>query len=366
MNCNSLGDELVVILHIIPSEKFTVGYINFMKTSLNTFKHVFLVQMIDNSKFDKLKLINNDNIYYFSETFSLNKEPIYNLIDKADKIIVSGVFGVKNAMFYWKKDILKKSFLHFWGGDFYYLKQKKNRTFNDYLDFFMTKSVFRRVGNLVFLLDEEYEYFQKITHVKGKRVLSAPMPLDDEYRHRIESFAVRKNSDKLRIIVGNSATRTCCHIEAFRELQKLLDKDVEVVCPLSYGDMDYGKIVIENGKKMLGNKFIPITDWMNGEDYLDLLYSCDIGIFYNDRQQALGNIFSMLFWGKIVVLKQDTSMYKYFLKNGCKIWDFSDFKKKTFPYKLESGEKINNRAFIGKILSKEYQREKWNNILSER
>lgn len=53
--------------------------------------------------------------------------------------------------------------------------------------------------------------------------------------------------------------------------------------------------VIIKGKELFGEKFIPLTEFMTFEKYLEFLGSIDIAIFAHKRQQAMGNTIT-IFW----------------------------------------------------------------------
>ncbi|WP_083234102.1 TDP-N-acetylfucosamine:lipid II N-acetylfucosaminyltransferase [Candidatus Marithrix sp. Canyon 246] len=72
--------------------------------------------------------------------------------------------------------------------------------------------------------------------------------------------------------------------------------------PLSYGDPKgvYIKEVISTGTKIFGDKFIPMTEFMDFDKYLNFLGSINITIFNHNRQQAMGNTITLLGFGKKV------------------------------------------------------------------
>ena len=94
------------ILHIVPYDKFTAGYINFMKMYMKPYKHVFFVNEKGKDSFIERNLCDGNNIVKYSD----DKELIFDYkkrlcIKKADKIIVSGIFGVEKIIFYWTIDL---------------------------------------------------------------------------------------------------------------------------------------------------------------------------------------------------------------------------------------------------------------------
>ena len=82
-----------------------------------------------------------------------------------------------------------------------------------------------------------------------------------------------------------------------------------IYTPLSYGDQDYADEVIKEGKSAFGEKFIPLTSYMTREEYYKILYDIDIGVFNNNRQQGTGNIEALLYFGRKIYLRDDTTMW---------------------------------------------------------
>lgn len=131
----------------------------------------------------------------------------------------------------------------------------------------------------------------------------------------------RYNITGLDILVGNSATVTNNHIEAFEVLSKLDLSERRIIVPLSYGDESYREKVIKIGSDMFGNKFIPVVDFMPLEEYDKLISGCSIAIMNHRRQQALGNILAALYKGMRVFLRTENPIYKFFKTKGVFIYD---------------------------------------------
>lgn len=126
------------------------------------------------------------------------------------------------------------------------------------------------------------------------------------------------------ILLGNSATPTNNHIEAMRVLRKLGMRGRKVVVPLSYGDMKYQEKVIQAGEKLLGESFVPLTNYMSLPEYNQTVSSCVNLIMNHIRQQAMGNISSALLRGGKVYLRPENPIYKYYTRMGVKLFPFSD------------------------------------------
>jgi dTDP-N-acetylfucosamine:lipid II N-acetylfucosaminyltransferase len=85
----------------------------------------------------------------------------------------------------------------------------------------------------------------------------------------------------------------------------------------------------------------------------------------HERQQGLGNILPLLFFGKKVYLRSGTSSFEYLKSIGCRLHDLSSFN--TFDESLltpEQDEPENNSRIIGALLSEKRCRDLWERILN--
>lgn len=115
----------------------------------------------------------------------------------------------------------------------------------------------------------------------------------------------------MNIQVGNSAKASNNHLEVFEVLRHLDLAGRKVLVPLSYGDPGYRRLILAEGKRMLGDTFQPITEFMPLKDYLALMESCSVVIMNHYRQQALGNIIAALWRGARVYLGPCATLSAY-------------------------------------------------------
>jgi hypothetical protein len=129
----------------------------------------------------------------------------------------------------------------------------------------------------------------------------------------------------LTIQVGNSAYPRNHHFPAIDLISHFTDHPIQVIAPLSYGPKEEASRVAAYGKQRLGDKFLPILDFLPLERYLELLDSVDIGVFNQDDQQAMGNMLTLLGMGKTVYLRRDTSTWLFFESLGLHIFEVQSF-----------------------------------------
>jgi dTDP-N-acetylfucosamine:lipid II N-acetylfucosaminyltransferase len=168
--------------------------------------------------------------------------------------------------------------------------------------------------------------------------------------------------DAVNILVGNSNTPECNHIDVFDQLSLFKEVSNLIYVPLSYGDDEkYKHAVINHGNKQFGNRFVPMLDFMDRVKYINILQSCSVGVFYHYRQQAMGNIIAMLYMGSRIYLSSRNPAYQYLKKNGILVFDFDkDFKiysnSKLNMVDIEKNRKILNSIFSAEKVEKDLMR----------
>lgn len=151
--------------------------------------------------------------------------------------------------------------------------------------------------------------------------------LEDDHIRGFEDKSINGNN----ILLGNSATYTNNHLDAFLNIKKININGRKIITPLSYGDKNYREIIASEGHKNFGNNFHPLMNFMDVDEYIALLQSCSIVIMNHLRQQALGNIIISLYMGAKVFLDKDNPVYLFFRKRNAYIYllDDLDVESKT-------------------------------------
>lgn len=310
------------IVHIVNRDKFTAGYINFMEYYMKDYSHLFITLKTDK----ELDVLDKNNVIYIGSYKCLIKNAAIkkSFID-AYKIIVTGIFGMEKYLVRYPDSILKKTYFQFWGGDFYMYRNHKGPMTQ--LRKYILKRCIKKIAANIMLVDGDCAQISNILKI-NKKYFVAPMPSDPTKKIDYDKYRNMEQADnKKRILIGNSSAPENQHIEMLEKLGYLKEENINIICPLSYGDEIYREEVIKKGKDIFGDKFIPITDYMDIEEYHALLSTCDIGIFNNNRQQALGNIWILLRMGKKLYIRSDNSMWKHFKDLGFKIYDTIDIKE---------------------------------------
>lgn len=139
----------------------------------------------------------------------------------------------------------------------------------------------------------------------------------------IRGFEGKKIVGK-NILLGNSASHTNNHLDAFDNLSASDISGRKIITPLSYGDTRYRDLIASEGNKVFGDAFVPLIDFMPIDDYIAILQSCSIVIMNHLRQQALGNIVIGLYLGAKVFLDKENPIYQFFVNNNAHIYSIED------------------------------------------
>ena len=266
---------------------------------------------------------------------------LYNILRKADRVYFHYLTEFFSSLIkYLPKRII--SYWLLWGADVYdrlsnfemydentlkfYTTKKNKKTKKEIL---CDKKVIRKINKIGTIIDGDYELLSNEFGIKDNKIeffYVNPLKFDNFVSNSIK----HKN---INILLGNSADPANNHISVLKSLQRL--KNVTVYCPLSYGESDYAENVIKQGKDLLGENFIPLTEFMDQNKYLELLDSIDVGIMNHYRQQALGNIFALLTLGKTMYINSRSPVFKFLESKGIVVHKTEEIQ---FNMKLELDE----------------------------
>lgn len=168
-------------------------------------------------------------------------------------------------------------------------------------------------------------------------------------------FIIKDNSLRVRgrdILLGNSASPTNNHLEAFDILKNQNLDGRKIFTPLSYGRKRYAKAIIKEGKKIFRDNFEALTTFLPLEEYNKIISRCGIVIMNHYRPQAMGNIIASLYMGAKVFL-HNTDAYQYLKGLGCNIFLIEkDLLVRRDVFQLLEDEQIeNNRNILRDELS---------------
>jgi hypothetical protein len=124
-----------------------------------------------------------------------------------------------------------------------------------------------------------------------------------------------------------------------------------VVVPLSYGDAVYRDAVIALGRRLFGDRFVPIVEYMPLERYNAVLADCSIAVMGHRRQQGLGNIGTMMLMGARVFIDPASTAYRHFVSRGAVVSPLADLAAgdPTALAPLTADEQAVNREVLDRV-----------------
>lgn len=332
--------------HIMVQDKFLDSYIEDVYAINEEKNNVFWFRGNENDNriiktTRKVEYI-GDDIHKIKQKLSLINPTDRIFIHLYDNFIAELVYNLPNKIYVmlWGSEFYCEPFwYHTWVYDKFTLKQVKNyfgypkiefslnplKILNQIKGYFKVKKKIRIsyelknkfIGRIDFFIFIEHNnlFFQDYHKIKSLYPSFKAKNLPGFYDQNFDrAVAVIRNKDivvsEINLLLGNSAADTNNHLDAFEILKKV--KNIKVYCVLSYGGNEsYIEYIIKKGIEIFGERFVPITNFMDREKYMEFINSIDILFMYSNRQQAFGNICSFLSLGKPVFLKNENTIKGY-------------------------------------------------------
>lgn len=228
------------------------------------------------------------------------------------------------------------------------------------------RKAMRRAQHLGILYEEEYEFIRKKVNPDLRFLRFSYYPIE------LMVADPEARVHDTHILIGNSSWSSNNHLEVFELLEKLPIGSRKLIVPLSYGEPGYRDQVIEAGTQVFGNAFQPLMDFMPLHEYNAYLEQCGIVIMNHYRQQALGNVLTMLWMGAKVYLNEQNTIYTFLKRIGVTVFSIEkdlrmDNKEVFAPLAQEEQEATRHilKASIGKEFLLNELRQQFQLVLDE-
>ncbi len=349
-----------MILHLISDEKF-IDHVIYVFEKVSPENNIYLLP--NNNKDLKYVKSKNKNLINTTENSSKYKT-IINSINTFDGIIIHNLYDeYKKKILLLIKEKKQKIYVHWmsWGTDLYFIPQLSSKliapvtkkiVFNKNIPisllriqnliqdftpmlwdryslfqgntkgYYNYKNIISTISSFSTIIPSEIQLIQKYFNLAPEQYVPFKYEIIDN-RNEVYSNEICINNN---FLVGNSATVTNNHLDAFGLINKWALSNSKVIVPLSYGDNNYANIVINKGTKLFGNNFIPINDFLSKNEFNKLLNNCGNVIMNHHRQQALGTIIISLWKGARVYLDHHNPLNDFFRNNGIKTFLLKDIK----------------------------------------
>lgn len=316
-----------MILHVMIMEKFLAPFIDFVGRYFNVNEHRFV--FITSPKYQYgLRKSHTVEFLHTDADFDVLSE----YFDVSDKIILHGLWRDKvNALLCSNQKWMDKTYWVMWGGDFYHPEKYNNAHIQ----------VIKKARWLVTHVAGDVQFVRENYGATGEHIscLMYPSNIYHECPH------VTDVHSSINVLVGNSASSTNNHIDIFMKLFQFNSENINIFCPLSYGDKKYADFVAAEGIRIFGDKFFPVFDFVSKDQYLDFLNKMDLAIFNHRRQQAMGNMIALLGMGKVVYMRSDVSTWSMFQQYGIKVFDFNELLIDENRVCIDSNIEVVKRVF---------------------
>lgn len=339
------------VLHVCNLDKFIPPFIEFLEEHFDDFatRHIFFIAG-DIVRYPYHARANIVQAQRGRMSQVLHLARLAAAMQKADKIILHGLFNKYVVILLFLMPwLLQKCYWVMWGGDLY-VYQLGNRYSKSWkLKEFFRRPVIRRMGYLVTGTPGDVELARKWYDARGQHIRCFNYPSNI---FEPSTCLEDKKHSGINILVGNSADPSNNHKEVLDRLRQYKDINIKIFCPLSYGNKEYANKVMDYGKSIFGNKFIPITEFLKGDEYNEFLQTIDSAIFNHTRQQAFGNILKLLGYGKKVFIRKESTLNGVLECYGIVIFDSTSIDiKKLNPKLADRNTKIVTNNFSKKTLA---------------
>lgn len=338
------------ILHIGGLDKFTLPFIELVNQEFSLQNHFFLflkkTNLTANSK--NLRIASASiagRLGYYCEAIIR--------MQFAKKIILHGLFDKWMVLvLFFMPWLLWRCYWVIYGGDLYVFKRRNENIRMKFMHY-LRRGVIKRLGHLVTYLPGEVELARSWYGAQGNYQECFM------YLSNVSDLNIFKNQNEkdlkanINLLVGNSADPSNCHLEILEKLLPFKEEQIKIFVPLSYGNKEYARNVIDTGRDWFGDKFVSLTSFMAFGEYLKFLNRIDIAIFSHKRQQAMGNTITLLAMGKTVFMRSDVSQWDYLVGIGVSLKDVEYFDLETLdPREAESNvRKVRSRFTKGVLRS---------------
>jgi hypothetical protein len=347
-------EKSVKLLHIFSSDNFTEDLFEFLDRNHFTLDDHSLFQYCRAQPFENLKGLDP---LYSNSYFSLvpNIKLLFRMF-RSEAILIHGLTSPFLLFYLFLfPSLCRKCSWAIWGKDLYFFHQIEKPKIHHHAYEFFRRHAIKRIPKIVTFNEGDYKLAQNLYSSRGKR-LNCFMYPSNLFPQCLPRSA---KGNQIRILIGNSADPSNNHLQLLNQLEQFKHLEIEITTPLVYGDKQHAKSVIKHGRKLFGNKFRPLTSRIPLNEYQLLLAETDIALFGHERQQAMGNIVSLLGLGKKVYLRPTVTTYELLESLGVCLFDIDSID----ITKLDKEIAELNRKIIMDIFSEENLLLQWHDLM---
>ena len=329
------------IVHLLPATSFAVELVNFLNSFVDHSKHLFIFK-------------SGPTLYWAAaEADNVIEGNLFTLkidLRKTKKIIAHSLLLKSDIRYFYNNpQLLDRTYWVVYGGDLYDFKNTHESNFVKY----------NLKGVLTTFDKPEYnkQYGEK---------LCMEIIFPDKSLKNIELKPRKTKGETINILVNHCSDKSSFDI--LSNLEKYKNENIKIYSGLAYTSvyqsLHMKKDIIKYGKKLFGDKFVPVTQWMDKDEYMEFLKRFDVLILGMDRQQGIGNLRGSLLSGAKAFLNVNNPIYESLENIGLTIFDCNSIKDLTFEefINLKERDRTKNREIFVKRSDENYIKDLWSKV----
>lgn len=326
-------------VHIFPIDKFVPDFISFVNEKFPEGEQIFITYGCKK----------NYNLPEANNHIHFNKYNIifymYALIKMkiSDKVVLHSLLNINIViLLFFNRSILNKSYWVIWGDEIYQHDRFDNLYWR--VREKIKRVVFSRIPFLVTTTRGDVALTKRLYNSKAKQIDCFTYP-SNLYKGNFCSSPAHDDNHITVIQIGNSSNPTNEHEVVFDLINKSNLTEYRLFCPVAYGNKINCDNLVKLGNEMFGDKIKFQRNLVSLKEYNTTLMGVNIGIFAQRRQQAAGNIITLLGMGKTIYMDTRSPLYEYFKSLGLIIHDYStgDYKEQDSSISIHNSRVIESR-----------------------
>lgn len=221
----------------------------------------------------------------------------------------------------------------------------------------------KKIDFFISYIKEDFDTFSKF-YPNNMKFIYSPFLTLNQYLGNIEHPKLNNNTGN--ILIGNSVSLESNYFDVLEKLKVNKTKFSKAFFILNYGESfkNFKKDIQFKINEDLLVKAECITDFMDLKSYVEFLKSCNTAVFLHFRQQAMGNIITLIYLGARVYLSKYNPILNFFNSNCIKVNIFENEFDEFGTTDLSFEEKEANRFSLEKIFFSRNSNGIYSNILN--
>ena len=352
-------------LHIIPDDKFFLPTVAMIEDAFDMKEHAFIIYLFNGPNINNrygiwekyLELSEKyGNIVIVDDAWNImgydcneNLERALEKSKSCEKIIFHGEWLSSPIKDFFAKEcrlrlVKEKGIWIVWSGN---MGKDKENELN-------IKQVLKYCKVCTGLNEKEYQHLSKIVNLENKYHFYSST---SQYSWSIDK-PIEKNGRK-NVIVSHSCFRYNNIIESLKILEKYKGQ-IEVYAVASYGEEAYINEVMTEGKKIYGEHFHAVKEFMKYPQYVEFLNEMDVAV-WGEEVAGGHTTLQILFWlKKKVYLKTDAYMME--VERGYQPYNYYQILNESFDQLWQNEYQEKNYEVAEEVFSKEKAIQRWREL----